>query len=126
MFLVIEEGIQKLTRVFTILDIFNTEEEAQFLVDLTLKRDGGYQNRCGYYYDCFVIECETDFAVENDKDYYIIVESGYSDLVGLCDFVCVKDVLETIEETRGLAQEEHAIFFRKNMESFVVAKSPVK
>ena len=76
MFVVIEEYIQKLSRAYDVIGVFNTEEEANHLAQEYLDTNKEYQNNCGYYYHCFVEEVETSFTIQQKDTLYILVKSG--------------------------------------------------
>jgi hypothetical protein len=119
MFVVIEEYIQKLSRKYDLIGVFNTKEEASFIASHKLNTDGVYQDNCGYYYNCFVEEVETNIIVTPNTKLYILVKSGIytgghtrQSLTELsskerADFECVLGVFHSIEEAKERFESIH-------------------
>ncbi len=76
MFIVIEEYIQRLSRMYDIIGVFNTEEEAHFLANKKMNCEGKSQHSYGYHYDCFVERFDTNIIIMQDTRLYIIIKSG--------------------------------------------------
>ena len=112
MFVVIEEYIQKLSRAYDVIGVFNTEEEANYLANEYINTNKEYQNNCGYYYACFVEEVETSFTIQQIDYVYILVKSGIytggvnrqtltkSCCIDRASFECVIGVYKNMEEAR--------------------------
>lgn len=129
MYVIIEEYIEKLSRNYSIVGIFNTEEEANILCQYKWRTEGEYQERHGYYYNCTVNEVETSFTQNNNEVLYVLIESGIyacgitkeyirnnNDLIydNRADFKRVVGVYESEEELRrvyeGMKDEANFYF----------------